>query len=174
MGANRWREEREWPPAGGAPADVLPGSSGQRQHAGGRWRAGRTARAGTQRRRTGSSSTRAIPRPRAAARSAAIPRVFPWGPMDQRPVERRKDVLVYTTQAARSRTGSHRAGEGDAVRVDQRARHRFHGQAGGRVPGRHARNLTDGILRLRYRESLEKPRAGRAGRNLPDRHRCRA
>ena len=25
-------------------------------------------------------------------------KVFPWGPMDQRPVERRRDVLVYDTQ----------------------------------------------------------------------------
>ena len=25
------------------------------------------------------------------------PKIFPWGPIDQRPVEKRKDVLVYTS-----------------------------------------------------------------------------
>src|ERR1035441_4132943 len=40
------------------------------------------------------------PRDPVPTRGGAVccnPRVFPWGPMDQRPVEQRPDVLVYTT-----------------------------------------------------------------------------
>jgi uncharacterized protein len=35
MGANRWRDAREWPPR--APGAILPGQPRPRQHAGGRW-----------------------------------------------------------------------------------------------------------------------------------------
>ena len=84
------------------------------------------------RRRTIRLRPATIPCPRAAARSAAI-RVFPWGPMDQRPVEKRPDVLVYTTaplQRDMEVTGP--------VKVvlyasTQRAGYGLHRQAGGRV-----------------------------------------
>ena len=70
-------------------------------------------------------SIRATPCPRAAARFAAIRRVFPWGPMDQRPVEHRKDVLVYTTAPLKQDLeviGPVRSG---AVRGDHRAETRI-------------------------------------------------
>ena len=37
-----------------------------------------------------------------------------------------------------------------------------------------ARNLTDGILRVRYRDSLETPKLMTPGRSLPDDDRCRS
>jgi hypothetical protein len=38
------------------------------------------------------------------------------------------------------------------------ARYGLHGEAGGRFPDGRARNMTDGILRKRYRDSLENPK----------------
>jgi len=83
--------------------------------------------------------------------------------MDQRPVEKRNDVLVYSTRPVRqdvevigpvqvvlyiATTG--RDTDFTAKLVDV-------------APDGTARNLTDGILRLRYRNSLEKPELARPG-----------
>ena len=83
--------------------------------------------------------------------------------MDQRPVEQRKDVLVYTTkplkhdlevigrvQAVLYVASSARDTDFTAKLVDV-------------FPDGEARNLTDGILRLRYRNSLEKPELATPG-----------
>jgi len=91
------------------------------------------------------------------------PKVFPWGPMDQRAIERRPDVLVFTTPpltADLEVTGpvsvvlyaSTSAPDTDftAKLVDV-------------FPSGEARNLTDGILRMRYRNSLEKSELARPG-----------
>jgi hypothetical protein len=106
------------------------------------------------------------PRDAAPTRGGAVccnPRVFPWGPMDQRPVERRADVLVYTSRPLK------RAVEAigpvkvvlyvstSATDTD------FTAKLVDVFPDGYARNLTDGILRLRYRNSLEKPELARAG-----------
>ncbi len=70
---------------------------------------------------------------------------------------------VYHGTAAEGR-GSCRNRAGGAVRGDFGARHRLHRQTGGRLSERtHAQNLTDGILRLRYRKSLAKPELARPG-----------
>jgi putative CocE/NonD family hydrolase len=82
--------------------------------------------------------------------------VFPWGPLDQRPVESREDVLVYTTNPLNNDmevigpvkvvlyvSSSTRDTDFTAKLVDV-------------FPDGNARILSDGILRLRYRESLER------------------
>jgi putative CocE/NonD family hydrolase len=85
------------------------------------------------------------------------PAVFQWGPVDQRPVERRADVLVYTSGALKKDlevTGPIRVvlyASTSAPDTD------FTAKLVDVFPDGAARNLTDGILRLRYRESLEKP-----------------
>jgi hypothetical protein len=86
------------------------------------------------------------------------PKVLPWGPMDQRSVEKRPDVLTYSTAPLDADTevtgpisvvlyASSNAPDTDftAKLVDV-------------FPDGLARNLTDGILRVRYRESLEAPK----------------
>jgi putative CocE/NonD family hydrolase len=91
------------------------------------------------------------------------PRVFPWGPMDQRPVEERRDVLVFSTrpleqdlevvgpvQAVLYVSTNQRDTDFTAKLVDV-------------FPDGYARNLTDGILRMRYRNSLERPEPLRPG-----------
>jgi putative CocE/NonD family hydrolase len=86
------------------------------------------------------------------------PRVFPWGPLDQRKVETRRDVLVYSTSPLGSAievTGSvkvvlHVASS--ALDTD------FTAKLVDVFPDGTARNLTDGILRMRYRDSLDTPK----------------
>src|ERR1022692_2189953 len=41
------------------------------------------------------------PVPTAGGAACCNPKVFPWGPKDQRAVEQRRDVLVYTTAPLR-------------------------------------------------------------------------
>jgi putative CocE/NonD family hydrolase len=85
------------------------------------------------------------------------PKVYPWGPMDQRTVESRTDVLVYTSGVLKKPvevTGPVRVvlyASTSAPDTD------FTAKLVDVFPDGSARNLTDGILRLRYRESLEKP-----------------
>src|SRR5690349_24490926 len=83
--------------------------------------------------------------------------------MDQRPVEQRKDVLVYTTKPLKhdlEAIGSVQA----VLYVSSSARDTdFTAKLVDVFPDGMARNLTDGILRLRYRNSLEKPELARPG-----------
>src|SRR5437762_4342739 len=77
------------------------------------------------------------------------PKVFPWGPMDQRPVERRNDVLVYSTKPLKEDLeviGPVKA----ALYVSTSARDTdFTAKLIDVFPDGYARNLSDGILRLR-------------------------
>jgi putative CocE/NonD family hydrolase len=91
------------------------------------------------------------------------PRVFPWGPLDQKDVERRRDVLVYTSRPLPSGlevTGPVRVVLYVATSVTDTD---FTAKLIDVSPGGRAVNLTDGILRLRYRASLEKPVLARPG-----------
>lgn len=82
---------------------------------------------------------------------------YPPGPLDQRAVETRPDVLVYTTPAFKQDTEvtGHVTLElyvsSSAVDTD------FVGKLIDVAPNGKAENLTDGILRARYRASEEKP-----------------
>jgi putative CocE/NonD family hydrolase len=97
MGRNQWRDEREWPLAravntalylaGGGHANALTGD-GQLE-----WTPGP--------RKSAPDHFTYDPKNPVPTRGGAVccdPTTFPWGPMDQRPVEARRDVLVYTTQ----------------------------------------------------------------------------
>lgn len=84
--------------------------------------------------------------------------VFPWGPLDQRAVETRKDVLVYSTPPLPKDmevTGPVKMilyAASSAVDTD------FTAKLVDVFPSGEARILCDGILRTRYRESLEHPK----------------
>jgi hypothetical protein len=86
------------------------------------------------------------------------PKIFPWGPLDQRPVEKRSDVLVYSTAPLVSSvevTGTVKV----VLRVASTALDTdFTAKLVDVFPDGRARNLTDGILRMRYRDSLENPK----------------
>jgi putative CocE/NonD family hydrolase len=91
------------------------------------------------------------PVPTAGGAVCCNPAIFPWGPKDQRSVEKRKDVLVYSSAplvADTEVTGPiklvlHAASS--AMDTD------FTAKLVDVFPDGSARNLTDGILRVRYR-----------------------
>jgi putative CocE/NonD family hydrolase len=89
--------------------------------------------------------------------------VFPWGPLDQRAVEQRPDVLVYTSAPLKQDLEA--IGPVEVVLyVSTSARDTdFTAKLVDVFPNGYARNLTDGILRLRYRTSLEKPELASPG-----------
>ena len=93
--------------------------------------------------------------------------------MDQRPVERRRDVLVYTTTPLKQDTEV--IGPVQVVLyVATSARDTdFTAKLVDVFPDGYARNLTDGILRLRYRNSLETPELAKPGEMYRDHDRRR-
>jgi putative CocE/NonD family hydrolase len=161
MGANRWREAREWPPEQARVRSLYLDGSGRANTLDGDGAlSDRPTRHGSQ------DHYEFDPRDPAPTRGGAVccnPRVFPWGPMDQRPVERRADVLVYTSRPLKrdvEATGPVRV----VLYVSTSAKDTdFTAKLVDVFPDGYARNLTDGILRLRYRNSLEKPELAQAG-----------
>ena len=161
MGANQWRYEREWPPremretplyfAGRGNANGLSGD-GKLQ-----WKPAR---------RKWIDRFSYDPRQPVPTLGGAVccnPRVFPWGPVDQRPIEGRRDVLVYTSEILKRPVeviGTVRVilyASTSAPDTD------FTAKLVDVFPNGEARNLTDGILRIRYRHGLDKVVLARRG-----------
>jgi putative CocE/NonD family hydrolase len=161
MGANRWREMRQWPPEDAHTVSLYLDSKGHANTLNGDGSLGPKPA-----RRTAEDRYQYDPRnatPTAGGAVCCNPRVFPWGPMDQRRVEARGDVLVYSTKTLKRDVevvgpvtlvlyASTTARDTDftAKLVDV-------------FPDGTARNLTDGILRLRYRDSLSKEELAEPG-----------
>lgn len=151
MGTNRWRDEREWPLRRTKYTPFYLTS-----------RSGANSLRGDgllvqEPRADDSDSFTYDPRrpvPTAGGAVCCNPKVFPWGPMDQRSIEDRDDVLVYTTPPLTQdleATGRIRV----ALSVSTSATDTdFTAKLVDVFPDGQARNLCDGILRLRYRESL--------------------
>jgi putative CocE/NonD family hydrolase len=151
MGENVWRDEQEWPIA-------------RTRHTPLYLTGGHTL--ATEPRAAGHEEFFYDPNRPVPTRGGAVccnPKIFPWGPMDQRQIESRPDVLVYSTPALKEDievTGdvsvvlyvSTSAPDTDftAKLIDV-------------LPNGEARNLCDGILRMRYREGLDKPRLAKPG-----------
>ncbi|MSV28086.1 MAG: CocE/NonD family hydrolase [Bryobacterales bacterium] len=152
MGGNRWRDIDSWPPASAkTKAFYLAGKGTLRD---------RPAGAGS-----GPDHYLYDPRDPVPTHGGAVccnPSVFPWGPKDQRVIERRKDVLVYSTEPLKEDTevtGPVRLLLYAATTAPDTD---FTVKLVDVFPDGMARNLTDGILRLRYargieREALNKP-----------------
>jgi putative CocE/NonD family hydrolase len=145
MGVNQWRNEAEWPLARtvyrpfyfdtkGVLRESVPRRSEPDRYAYDPHR----------------------PVPTAGGPVCCNPKLFPYGPMDQRAVENRADVLVYTSAPLKQDlevTGPVRAilsVSTDAPDTD------FTAKLVDVEPSGRALNLCDGILRLRYRDSIEK------------------
>ncbi|MBI3208010.1 MAG: CocE/NonD family hydrolase [Candidatus Solibacter usitatus] len=95
MGINQWRDEHEWPLARAVPVSFYFAS---RKGANGLQGDGDLRRLPS--RREHKDRYTYDPRNPVPTRGGATccnPEVFAWGPMDQRPVENRGDVLVYTS-----------------------------------------------------------------------------
>ena len=134
MGVNRWRDEQEWPLARTRYTPLYLVSKGHANTLKGdgklEWKLEKKAKA---------DNFSYDPRNPVPTRGGAVccdPKIFPWGPMDQRAVEGRPDVLVYTTAPLKDDlevTGPIRV---MLICLYIRARHRFHGQADRRVSQR--------------------------------------
>jgi putative CocE/NonD family hydrolase len=147
MGINQWRDEEEWPLARARDVKYYLGPDGQ---------------LGNKPDPHSTPDTFVYnprnPVPTMGGAVCCDPRIFPWGPVDQRPVERRRDVLVYSTAplvSAIEVTGPVKV----VLRVASNAPDTdFTAKLVDVFPDGNARNLTDGILRMRYRDSLETPK----------------
>ena len=85
------------------------------------------------------------------------PHIVPWGPYDQRPTEMRTDVLCYTSPPLKSDlevTGPIKATLYAATNVPDTD---WTAKLNDVSPTGYSKNLCDGILRSRYRESLVDP-----------------
>jgi putative CocE/NonD family hydrolase len=156
MGINKWRDEDEWP---------LARARGWRLYLGGKGHANTLSGDGVLSEQPVKRSApdrftydSKNPAPTMGGAVCCDVKVYPWGPMDQRPVEKRRDVLVYTTAALKSQvevTGPVKV----FIQVSSTAPDTdFTAKLVDVFPSGEARNLTDGILRARYRDSLEKPK----------------
>jgi len=147
MGINKWRDEDEWP---------LARARGEKFYLSGNGVLGDEPG-----KHTPSDTFVYDPKNPVPTMGGAVccnPKVFPWGPIDQRPVEKRPDVLVYTGAplgSAMEVTGPIKVVlyvASSAPDTD------FTAKLVDVFPDGEARNLTDGILRVRYRESLDNPK----------------
>lgn len=161
MGANKWREDREWPPRDARPRRFYLESGG---------RANTLEGDGSLLERLPARGAEDHfvfdPRNPAPTRGGAVccnPKVFPWGPMDQRPVEKRQDVLVYSTAPLRQDTEVIGPVEVVLYVATSAKDTDFSAKLVDVFPDGYARNLTDGLLRLRYRNSLERAELAKPG-----------
>jgi len=156
MGANEWRDEKDWPPPGTEWRSYHLHSRGNANSANG----------------DGALSTEAPgneppdsflynplnPVPTAGGGLCCYPNSVPGGAFDQSPVEHRADVLVYSTEPLAEDvevTGPVRLtlfASSSAPDTDFTAKLVDAGPCG------FARNLTDGIIRARVRESRSEPK----------------
>jgi len=165
MGANRWRDEPDWPLARARSTPFYLASEGA---------ANTLAGDGVLQTKPERGNTRDQftydPRNPVPTNGGAVccdPKIFPWGPMDQRQVEKRRDVLVYSSAPLKQDlevTGPIRVvlyASTSATDTD------FTAKLVDVYPNGEARNLTDGILRLRYRQGLDKPDLAQPGDIYP-------
>jgi len=155
MGKNVWRDEDNWPLARAQATKYFLHSHGAANGLSGDGTLS-TAAPTTEERDTYNYDP-ADPTPTIGGPLCCAPLPPGAGPQDQRPVEARNDVLVFTTPAFTQEfevTGPISADlyvTSSAVDTD------FAAKLVDVWPNGFAQNLTDGILRMRYRKSAEKP-----------------
>jgi putative CocE/NonD family hydrolase len=154
MGVNRWRDEPDWPLARARYTPLYLAGKGHANTL-----SGDGALNWTVEKKAKPDQFTYDPRDPAPTMGGAVccdPKIFPWGPMDQRPVEKRKDVLFYTGEALRRDlevTGPIKV----VLYVSSSAPDTdFTAKLIDVFPDGEARNLTDGMLRLRYRHGLDR------------------
>jgi putative CocE/NonD family hydrolase len=155
MGPNVWRDEHEWPLARTRYTPLYLASKGRANSAAGdgvlRWNPGRRARPDT------FIYDPAHPVPTTGGATCCDSKLVPPGPLDQTVVERRNDVLVYTSPPlARDLevTGPVRVILYVATSASDTD---FTAKLVDVEPDSRPLLVTDGILRLRYRLSLKRP-----------------
>jgi putative CocE/NonD family hydrolase len=162
MGTNQWKNYQSWPPAGVKMADYYFHSGGKANSA-----AGDGSLSTAKPDREGPDQftyNPANPVPTYGGSTCCFPQIVPWGPMDQQKIERRDDVLVYSTPPLKQDvelTGPvtvHLFASTNARDTDWTAK------LVDVAPNGVAINLTDSILRARYRNSFVHPELLQPGR----------
>ncbi len=149
MGANRWRDETDWPPPGAREERWFLHSDGAAATEGGTLS---PEPCGDE------PADEYVYDPADPAPTLGGPTSLPAalmrtnsGPMDQRRIEERPDVLVYTSAPLQEPVGGDRPAGRRAARRHERQRHRLRGQA----------------VRRRSRGGVADPRRGHPARPLP-------
>jgi|SRR5271157_121763 len=162
MGKNEWRDENEWPLARARTTKYFLQSNGSANSVRGGGLLAQEIREGK------ASSDKFVydpanPVPTLGGPLCCAQRLLLPGPKDQRPIESREDVLIYSTPAFQNDlevTGPvslEICVSSTAVDTD------FTAKLVDVWPNGFAQNLSEGILRMRYRTSREHPEMMRPG-----------
>ena len=154
MGKNEWREEDDWPLARAKSTRYYLHSSGSANSLSGNGPLNPTAPAEEKGDQYVYDPSDAVPTIGGPLCCQALPTGN--GPQDQRPAEARNDVLVYTTAAFAKDTEVTGPVSLDLYVSSSAVDTDFTGKLVDVWPNGFAQNLTEGILRLRYRNSQEK------------------
>jgi hypothetical protein len=165
MGANKWRMANSWPiPGTRFTTYYLHSRKGANSSAGDGWLSTSAAARGGGARPDRYVYDPAAPVPSAGGHSCCTPDVAPVGPYDQRWVEQRRDVLVYSTPRL-SRPVEVTGPITVTLYASSSARDTdFTAKLVDVYPDGRAINLNDGIQRARYRVSDTHPTLIRPGK----------
>jgi putative CocE/NonD family hydrolase len=161
MGRNEWREEDDWPLARAKNTKYYLHSAGAANGGVGNGALSTTAPAEEKADQYIYDPSDAVPTIGGPLCCGALPTGI--GPQDQRPAEARADVLVYTTAAFAKDTEVTGPVSLDLYVSSSAVDTDFTGMLVDVWPNGFAQNLTSGILRMRYRNSQEKPELANPG-----------
>ncbi len=161
MGKNEWREEDDWPLARAKSTRYYLHSAGAANGLSGNGALNTAAPAEEKADQYVYDPSDGVPTIGGPLCCQALPTGN--GPEDQRPAEERKDVLVYTTTSFVKDTEVTGPVSLDLYVSSSAVDTDFTGKLVDVWPDGFAQNLTEGILRLRYRNSQEKPELANPG-----------
>ena len=161
MGKNEWREEDDWPLARAKNTKYYLHSAGAANGLAGSGSLSMAAPAEEKPDQYVYDPSDAAPTIGGPLCCGALPTGI--GPQDQRPAEARGDVLLYTTPAFAKDTEVTGPVSLDLYASSSAVDTDFTGMLVDVWPNGFAQNLTSGILRLRYRNSQEKPELANPG-----------
>jgi uncharacterized protein len=166
MGRNEWRDEEDWPLARAKLTKYFLHSRGNANSADGDGSLSAEAPGD----KLPSAETKdsfvydpANPVPTVGGPLCCRADLLKPGPFDQKEVEQRKDVLIYTTPALERDLEVSGPVTADLYVTSSAVDTDFTAKLVDVWPTGFAQNLTEGILRLRYRNSQEKPELGKPG-----------
>jgi putative CocE/NonD family hydrolase len=161
MGKNEWRDEEDWPLARSKTARFFLHSTGKANGSAG------DGQLSTQAPVTEPNDSYvydpANPVPTIGGPLCCDSAHLAPGPRDQRMVEERSDLLVYTTPAFTQDTEVTGPVSLDLFASTSAKDSDFTAKLVDLWPNGFAQNLTEGILRLRYRNSMERPELAKPG-----------
>lgn len=166
MGRNEWRDEEDWPLARAKATRYFLRSEGNANSAAGDGSLSPQAEAGGDREGQARDTFEydpANPVPTVGGPLCCRADLLKPGPLDQKEVEQRQDVLVYSTPALQHDLEVTGPVTAELYVSTSSADTDFTAKLVDVWPNGFVQNLTEGILRLRYRNSPEKPEPAKPG-----------